>query len=344
MLKFPLTVFSREFVFKSSHPIRCLLALGLLMLLSKSPPAWAEIQPTVTNIMTIPHFGGPVSLDVHPEGGQLVVGFRDCRLTFLTDEFKVTEELNIPKCKSLFGARYGTLNNQIVVASPVYVGESVIYDFKSVYRIPTHNAAVTGTMLVNNRILSTSDDGTAKLTEILDLATLKIKQTTLHRSIGVARKIATFPDLGPPVQRLAISYDTGEIIVFPSVEELSSKAVKPLIFQPIPSRVNTIRFTPNGESLVAGYFTGELLKIEIKTGRVIPLGQAEFWLNTIDISPAGYLVTGNDQGIVKIFSTKTDQEVFSQKLSDTSIVAVEFMSPNEILVINSGGQLFKLGF
>ncbi|AFY60507.1 hypothetical protein Syn6312_1331 [Synechococcus sp. PCC 6312] len=333
-----------QFRFQLFSQVSFAILLSLIGLLAGSPLAWADLSPRVTKVLTISNYGMPVSFDEHPQGGQYVVAFRDCELVFLDATFKITQAVAIPNCRSLFGAKYGYFNQQLMVVSPVYVGESVIYDFSAIHRIKTHNAAVTGSFLVNNDLISTSDDGSVTITEILNLAELKTEQQELYKSIGVARKIAIYPDLGGPVSRLAISYDTGEIVVFPNKANLRSPALKPQVFRPIKSRINTIRFTPDGQSLVAGYFTGELLKLDLSTGQSQVLGRAEFWLNTIDMTPEGLLVTGNSQGIVKLFSIPNEQEILAQQIGQIPIASVEFINPNTVLVVDAKGNLYQLQF
>lgn len=333
-----------QFRFQLFSQVSITVLLTLIGWLAVSSSAWANLSPTVTKVLTISNYGTPVSFDEHPQGGQYVVAFRDCELVFLDATFKITQTVKIPNCRSLFGAKYGYLNKQLVVVSPVYVGESVIYDFSAIHQLRTHNAAVTGSLLVNNDLISTSDDGSVRITEILNLAELKTQQQELYKSIGVARKIAIYPDLGGPVSRLAISYDTGEIVVFPNQANLRSPHPKPQVFRPLQSRINMIRFTPDGQSLVAGYFTGELLKLDLRTGQSQVLGRAEFWLNTIDMIPEGLLVTGNNQGIVKLFTIATEQEILAQQIGPAPIVSVEFINPHTVVVVDAQGNLYQLQF
>jgi len=76
-------------------------------------------------------YGTAGSIDVSNSEQQMVVTFNNCNLVFFDDNFERESELPLTNCKRLFRARYGEINQQKVLVSSIYTGQSMVYDFQN---------------------------------------------------------------------------------------------------------------------------------------------------------------------------------------------------------------------
>ncbi len=317
------------------------IALILLILLARTPLAWAQSNDFVRKTVDLSRYGLPVSLDFSSKRQEVVIGFKDCQLLFLDAKLTPKNNVTYPGCKSLFGAKYGILNGTPVVVSSLYTGNSAVYDFQKTHILATHTSAVTSSTIVNDRILSTSDDGSVAVTKVFDLGETETQTHKFYESVGASRKLAIYPNSGGSVSRLAVSYDTGEIAIFPTAQDLFKQSPPPKIYRPIKSRVNALKFTPDGQSLIVGYFTGELIKLDLTSGAVTTFLRAELWLNSIAMNNAGLLITGDDQGLIQVLSYKTGKLLARYQTSPKGINSIVFLDEATILAIDTAGQLYE---
>lgn len=316
-----------------------LVMLTVLWLVFLSTSTLAE--PVITKTVNLSQYGIPASMDINPQTRQIIIAFRSCQVLFLKSNLEVEQTLQYPGCKVLFGSRFNTFQGQLVVASALYSGKSAIYDFRNSYLIATHTAAVTDALIANNYLLTSSDDGSLAVSRLDSLSQSEPKTRKLLESIGVARKLAMYPETGQPVTQVALSHDTGEIAVVRTKSENWPQAPRPKIYRPIKSRINTMRFTFDGADLIVGYFTGELVKLNLATGKTTILYRSREWLNTIDTFLPNRLVTGDDQGLVNIFDYRNNKTLMSYLLSAQGINAVRFLDRQTVLAIDAAGMLYQ---
>ncbi|BAQ66049.1 WD40 repeat domain-containing protein [Geminocystis sp. NIES-3709] len=302
--------------------------------------AWGQEKSMVVKEIDLTKYGTAGSIDVSNSKQQIVITFNNCNLVFFDYNFNQENELSLTNCKRLFRARYGEINQQKVLVSSIYTGQSMIYDFKDIFPIPLHKAAVTDSLIVNNDLLSSSDDGSVKLSQLSENPLSSNNTTSLYQSTGVARNLAVTSKTNSEVNKVAVSYDTGEITIFDINQNATQ--TKPQTFRSIPSRINTFKFTPDGSKLLIGYFTGELVELDVTTGESKTLLKVDSWLNSLDINSQNLVLTGDDEGFVKIISLETGQVIQQEKISDNGINAVAFTVDQTMIVADSKGMIYQL--
>lgn len=134
------------------------------------------------------------------------------------------------------------------------------------FSIPIYIAVVTDSFIVNNYLIPSSDDGSVQINLLKNLLETTVNSYRIYRSIGVARNLAIFPINETATSKAAISYDSEEIAILSLGKNISKGKVEPIKFQPIESRINSLKFLQAGNKLVVGYFTGDLVEINITNG------------------------------------------------------------------------------
>lgn len=315
--------------------------IGTIIAFSLSPSlAWGQEKPLTVKEIDLTQYGTVASIDKSDSKQQITISFNNCNLVFFDYNLTQESQLQITNCKRLFRARYGEVNQQEVLVSSIYTGQSMLYNFKELFPIPLHKAAVTDSLIVNNYLLSSSDDGSVQISPIGQIPPSQGDSVRLYQSIGVARNLAVVSNPTSELNKVAVSYDTGEITVF----DINQNAIetKPQTWRAIASRINTFKFSPDGSKLLIGYFTGELVELDVNTGESKTLLKVDSWLNSLDINEENLVLTGDDNGFIKIISLETGQVIKEQKISTSGITAVAFTGDRTMIVADAKGMVYQL--
>ncbi|BAW97386.1 unknown protein [[Synechococcus] sp. NIES-970] len=321
------------------------IAFTTALILGGTQSSLPENQNSVIEkTIDLSQYGTAASLDINSTREKIVISFTGCDLVVLDQELNQQKNSKIENCKRFFKARYGILDNQEFVISSIYTGESVLSDSQQSIAIPLHTAAVTDSLVFQNYLLSSSDDGSVQVAHLSTLNLSDIKSQSLYQSIGVARNLAYTMTEDEERSMIAVSYDSGEIAIFPLKDGSLNPTTAPNIIHPIRSRVNTFDFTPDGSKLLIGYFTGELLEFDLTTNnsRVLAQTPANAWLNSLDINNQDIVAFGDDQGYVKTVSLQTGQILEERQISTTGITTVLFIDDRTLLAADAQGILYQI--
>ncbi|AIE73664.1 hypothetical protein D082_11360 [Synechocystis sp. PCC 6714] len=313
-----------------------------LWLIPQQEQVWAQEKPFVVKKIDLTHYGTPASIAQDRESQQLAIAFYNCNLVFLDGNLNQDQKnsLFLKDCKRFFRARYGELGAIPFLISSIYTGSSVLHNSQQSFDIPLHKAAVTDSLIVQDYLLSSSDDGSVTISRLISLSPPKVNTLKLYQSIGVARNLAFVHTPDPDVGKVAVSYDTGEIVIFDIDRNTGLNPVEPTIFRNINSRINTFKFTENGSKLLIGYFTGELVQLDVDNKTSKTLLKVDSWLNTLDINSQDLVAIGDDSGFVKIISLSTGKLIKEEKISQTGITALIFMDDQTILAADAAGMVY----
>lgn len=316
-----------------------------IIALNFSPSSvWGEEKSLVVKEIDLTKYGTVASIDKSDTKQQIVISFNNCNLAFFDYNLTPESELQIKDCKRLFRSRYGEINEQKVLVSSIYTGRSVIYDFKDIFPILLHKAAVTDSLIVKDYLLSSSDDGSVKISRLQDISSPPSDGLQLYKSTGVARNLAVTTTTNSNLNKVAVSYDTGEVTIFEFDRNTVKTPEKPQTFQAIDSRINTFKFTSDGSKLLIGYFTGELVELNVNTGESKILVKVDSWLNSLDINNQNLVLTGDDQGVINVFSLATGEVIKQEKISTSGITAVAFMDDRTMIVADAKGMIYQLEY
>lgn len=304
------------------------------------PLAWS--QELVSKKIDLTKYGTVASIDKSDSRQEIAISFNNCNLVFLDYDFQQESELPLTHCKRLFRVRYGQINKKQVLVSSIYTGKSVLYDFKELFPIPLHKAAVTDSLVVNDYLLSSSDDGSVQMSELSKTLASSVNSMGLYQSNGVARNLAVTTIPNSEINKVAISYDTGEITVFDINQNTLETPKKTMTFRGIDSRINTFKFSQDGSQLLIGYFTGELVALDVNTGKSQILYKVDSWLNSLDVNGENIVLTGDDRGFVRLISLATGEVIKEQKISDVGITAVAFIDKNTMIGADAQGMVYHL--
>jgi hypothetical protein len=327
--------------FKSSWLL--VLLLVSLWLMPQQENVWAQEKPFVVKKIDLTQYGTPASIAQDPESQQLAIGFYDCHLIFLDANLNQDQRnsLFLKNCKRFFRARYGELGAIPFLISSIYTGSSVLHNSQESFDIPLHKAAVTDSLIVQDYLLSSSDDGSVTISRLISLSPPKVNTLKLYQSIGVARNLAFVHTPDPDVGKVAVSYDTGEIAIFTIDRNTGTKPIEPTTFRSTNSRINTFKFTEDGSKLLIGYFTGELVELDLASGTNKVLLKVDSWLNTLDINSRNLVAIADDQGFVRIISLATGKVVEEHKISATGINAIIFTDDQTVLAADAAGMIYQ---
>ncbi|MBE9241396.1 hypothetical protein IQ217_04125 [Synechocystis salina LEGE 00031] len=327
------------------NKIDCLLFILFLLislwLFPHQEKAWGQEKDFVVKKIDLSQYGTSASIAQDPKSEQLAIGFNNCNLIFLDNSLNWKDELFLKDCKRFFRARYGNLEGKSLLISSIYTGSSVLSNSQAKYDIPLHKAAVTDSLIIQDYLLSSSDDGTVQISRIIDLSPPQVNTLKLYESIGVARNLAFFRAPNAEVDKVAVSYDSGEITIFTIDRNTLRNPVQPTTFRNINSRVNTFKFTPDGSKLLIGYFTGELVEIDLISGASRTLFKVDSWLNALDINSQNLVAIADDQGFVRIISLATGKVVEEHQISSTGINAIIFTNDQTILAADAAGIVYQ---
>lgn len=310
-------------------------------LLPHQQKIWGQEKDFVVKKIDLSQYGTSASIDQDPKTKQLAIGFNDCNLIFLDDNLNQKNKLFLKDCKRFFRARYGNFEGKSLLVSSIYTGSSVLSDSQKNFDIPLHKAAVTDSLIIQDYLLSSSDDGTVQISRLLDLSPPQVNTLKLYESVGVARNLAFVRTPNADAGKIAVSYDTGEITIFNIDRNTVRNPVEPTTFRTINSRINTFKFTQDGLKLLIGYFTGELVELDLSSGANRTLLKVDSWLNTLDISSQNLVAIGDDNGFVKIVSLITGKIVEEHQISSTGINAVIFTDDHTILAADAAGIVYQ---
>ncbi|WP_223342982.1 WD40 repeat domain-containing protein [Synechocystis sp. PCC 7339] len=323
-------------------PLIILLLIGL-WLLPRQEKIWSQEQSFVVKKIDLTQYSTVASIAQDPESKQLAIGFYNCNLIFLDANLNLDQEKKVflRDCKRFFRARYGQLGALPFVVSSLYTGSSVLRNSSENFDIPLHKAAVTDSLIVKDYLLSSSDDGSVTISRLLSLSPPKVNTIKLYQSIGVARNLAFVNTPDPDVGKVAVSYDTGEITIFDIDRNAGSNPIESTTFKDINSRINTFQFTRDGSKLLIGYFTGELVELDLTSGAHRTLFKVNSWLNSLDINGQNLVAIADDQGFVRIISLTTGKVVEEHQISSTGINAVIFTDDQTILAADASGMVYQ---
>jgi hypothetical protein len=339
--------FKNCFFYSKNNQLKRLLLVTFLLTGLWSIPhqgrVWGQEQPFVVKKIDLSQYGAAASIAQDLESQQLAIGFYNCNLIFLDANLNQDWQNNLflKDCKRFFRARYGQLGAIDFLISSIYTGSSVLSNARETFDIPLHKAAVTDSLIVQDYLLSSSDDGSVTISRLINLSPPKVNTLKLYQSIGVARNLAFVNTPDPDVGKVAVSYDTGEITIFTIDRNTVNSPVEPTTFRNINSRINTFQFTEDGSKLLIGYFTGELVELDLASGANKVLLKVDSWLNTLDINSQNLVAIADDQGFVRIISLATGKVVEEHQISSTGINAVIFMDDQTILAADAAGMVYQ---
>ncbi|MBE9174535.1 hypothetical protein IQ225_02965 [Synechocystis salina LEGE 06155] len=302
---------------------------------------WGQEKSFIIKKIDLSQYGTSASIAQNSETKQLAIGFNGCNLIFLDENLNQKDRLFLKDCKRFFRARYGNLEGESLLISSIYTGSTILSNSKENFDIPLHKAAVTDSLIIQDYLLSSSDDGTVQISRLLDLSPPRINTLKLYESVGVARNLDFLRTTDLESGKVAVSYDTGEITIFTIDRNTIRNPVEPTTFKNINSRVNTFKFTPDGSKLLIGYFTGELVELDLASGASRTLFKVDSWLNNLDINSQNLVAIADDQGFVRIISLDTGKVVEEHQISSTGINAVIFMDDQTILAADAAGMVYQ---
>jgi len=323
---------------------RLLLILFLLIsfwVIPQQQKIWGQENGFIVKKIDLSQYGTAASIAQDPETKQLAIGFNGCNLIFLDSNLNEDNRLFFKDCKRFFRARYGKLEGKTLLVSSIYTGSSVLSNSAGNFDIPLHKAAVTDSLILQDYLLSSSDDGTVQISRLLDLSPPQVNTLKLYESVGVARNLAFVPIPNQEAGKVAVSYDTGEITIFDIDKNTARNPVEPSTFRTVNSRINAFKFTPDGSKLLIGYFTGELVELDLSNGATRTLFKVDSWLNALDINAQNLVAIADDQGFVRVISLATGKIVEEHQISSTGINAVIFMDDETILAADAAGIVYQ---
>lgn len=339
--------FKNYFFHSKNNQLKRLLLVAFLLtglwLTPQQGRVWGQEQPFVVKKIDLSQYGAAASIAQDPESKQLAIGFYNCNLIFLDANLNQDQKNNLflKNCKRFFRARYGEFGSIPFLVSSIYTGSSVLHNSQENFDIPLHKAAVTDSLILQDYLLSSSDDGSVTISRLISLSPPEVNTFKLYQSIGVARNLAFTHTSNPEVGKVAVSYDTGEIAIFNIDHDTARNPVEPSTFKTINSRINTFKFTPDGTKLLIGYFTGELVELDLATGAHKTLAKVNSWLNALDINSENLVAIADDQGFVKIISLTTGKIVEEHKISTTGINAVIFTDDQTVVAADATGMIYQ---
>ena len=338
MLKKLLNLFNKNFTQK-----RLILFLFSLIFLGgfETSQSLAKEQDFIIKKVDLSRYGSPSFIDQSRTNKQLVVGFQNCNLVILNRGLELERNVYLDKCGKLFKSRYGVFDNQTIISSAIYSGNASLVNADKSFSIPIHKAAVTDSFITNNYLISSSDDGSVQINILNNLLKNKVNSYKIYRSIGVARNLAVFPANAVTTSKVVVSYDSGEIAVLSLTKDISTRKADSVKFQPIESRINALKFSQSGDKLIVGYFTGDLVEINITNGQFRKLLQVSSQISSLDISPENIIVIADDKGYVRIISLITGRVLQEQKISSVGVTGILFIDDKTILATDAAGYLYQ---
>jgi|GEM_PF-4063204 len=339
ILKKILNLFNENFTQK-----RLILFLFSLIFLGEFETSQSLAQEQdliIKKEVDLSRYGSPSFIDQNRTNKQLVVGFQNCNLVILNRGLELERNVYLDKCGKLFKSRYGVFDNQTIISSAIYSGNASLVNADQSFSIPIHKAAVTDSFITNNYLISSSDDGSVQINILNNLLKNKVVSYKIYRSIGVARNLAIFPTNSAPTSKIAVSYDSGEIAVLSLTKNISKEKVDSVKFQPIESRINALKFLQSGDKLIVGYFTGDLVEINITNGQFRKLLQVNSQISSLDISPENIIAIADDKGYVRIISSVTSRVLQEQKISSVGVTGIIFTNDKALLATDAAGYLYQ---
>lgn len=300
----------------------------------------AQVQNFIVKKVDLSRYGSPAFIDHNQLAQKLAIGFQNCNLVILNQSMEVEKNIHIDKCVKLFKSRYGILNGESIISSAIYSGNSSLFNGQNNFSIPIHKAAVTDSFLINNYLVSSSDDGSVQINLLNKFLDPKVKSYKIYRGIGVARNLAGFPSSGSNISKIAVSYDSGEIAVLSLGKDTVVGKVKSISFQPIESRINALKFSQNGDKLIVAYFTGNLVEIDSKNGQIRQLLKVESLINSLDVSKKYMIAIADDQGYVRLISP-SGKLLEEHKISSVAVTGVLFVDDQTIMATDATGYLYQ---
>ncbi|WLT36919.1 hypothetical protein NON20_12585 [Synechocystis sp. B12] len=133
---------------------------------------WGQEQPFVVKKIDLSQYGAAASIAQDPESKQLAIGFYNCNLIFLDANLNQDQKNNLflKNCKRFFRARYGEFGSIPFLISSIYTGSSVLHNSQENFDIPLHKAAVTDSLILQDYLLSSSDDGSVTISRLISLS------------------------------------------------------------------------------------------------------------------------------------------------------------------------------
>lgn len=257
-----------------------------------------------------------------------VVAFGDCKVALLDKASVVQQQWELPGCgegcQPLFKAHAAELDSLEVVAVASYSGRVALLSRDGMKEYPAHEAAVADAFLVQGGLLTSSDDGSVRLTSL----TSGIAPRTLATGIGVARVLLPLSPTASGKDAFLIGFDTGEILVVGdgTVQRFSSGV----------GRINGLAMSADHRSIIAGGYNGRVRQIDMESGDVHDLLVAEPSVSAIALGSDNKLAVVDGAGKLYVIDVPSKKTVRVVDFAGEQLTAVSFGQDGKALIVGNG--------
>jgi WD40 repeat protein len=126
---------------------------------------------------------------------------------------------------------------------------------------------------------------------------------------------------------LAVAFDGGELRLYRDFKQLPSKLERTSGY------IQDLKFTPDGQKIIAAKANGTIEIYTIKTGQIFKtIGQIGEKIITLDLSPDGTkIATGGENGTIALWNFETGKLLAKRTDGDSRIIALNFSPDSQLL-------------